>query len=59
MEVDTRASFSIISESTYHKLWPAVQTPPLKETNIRLTTYTGEVVPLIGAIDVKISKKRT
>ena len=54
MEVDTGASFYIISESTYHKLWPAFQTPPLKETNIRLTTYTGEVVPLIGAIDVKV-----
>ena len=41
--------------STYHKLWPTFQTPHLKETNIRLTTYTGEVVPLIGAIDVKVS----
>ena len=52
MEVDTGASFSLISEATYRKLWRSQQAPALKQSSVRLTTYTGEPVPILGAIDV-------
>lgn len=42
MEVDTGASVSVISQGTFHKLWRSEGAPELKETNIRLRTYTGE-----------------
>ncbi|XP_062374782.1 uncharacterized protein K02A2.6-like [Sardina pilchardus] len=54
MEVDTGASVSVISQHSYHNLWRATEAPALKKTNIRLRTYTGECIPLLGAIDVDI-----
>ena len=50
--VDTGPSFSLISEATYRKLWLTQQAPTLKQSSVRLTTYTGEPVPILGAIDV-------
>jgi len=31
MEVDTGASLSVISETTYHNLWPAQNVPTMKK----------------------------
>ena len=49
MEVDTGASVSIMSETLYHKLWPR---RGLKETTIRLQTYSKEPIPVVGATQV-------
>ncbi len=54
VEVDTGASVSVISRGTFHKLCSSGGAPELKETNIRLKTYTGECISLAGAIDVDI-----
>lgn len=54
MEVDTGASASVISQATYLNLWRKEEAPALKEANVRLTTYTGERIPLLGAIEVNV-----
>uniref|UniRef100_A0A8C2FFT4 Gypsy retrotransposon integrase-like protein 1 n=2 Tax=Cyprinus carpio TaxID=7962 RepID=A0A8C2FFT4_CYPCA len=55
MEIDTGASASIISEETYGKLWINDQTPALCESSIKLRTYTGEIIPVMGAVKVNIA----
>ena len=45
MEVDTGAAWSVISKSTYQKIW---HTRPLKPSLINLRTYTGEAVTVFG-----------
>ncbi len=52
MEVDTGAALSIISEHTYRNLWPESTAPRLRSTDTRLCTYTGEEIPVLGAIEV-------
>ncbi|XP_041379565.1 uncharacterized protein LOC121392407 [Gigantopelta aegis] len=44
MEVDTGASVSIISESTYRKYWEKGQAPPIVPSSTNLKTYTLTVV---------------
>lgn len=55
MEIDTGASASIISEETYRKLWTNDQTPTLCESSVKLRTYTGEIIPVVGAVKVNIA----
>jgi hypothetical protein len=54
MEVDTGASVSVISQTTYSRLWGSGKAPALRKTNIRLRQYTGECIPLLGAIEVDV-----
>nr|XP_055046280.1 LOW QUALITY PROTEIN: uncharacterized protein K02A2.6-like [Misgurnus anguillicaudatus] len=55
MEIDTGASASLISEETYEKLWPTAQSPALSKSSIKLRTYTGEIIPVVGAMAVNIA----
>ncbi|XP_017575179.2 uncharacterized protein K02A2.6-like [Pygocentrus nattereri] len=51
MEIDTGATFSIVSENVYkNRLKPL----SLKPANIKLKTYTGEQVPVRGVVDVTV-----
>ncbi|CAI5647636.1 unnamed protein product [Oreochromis niloticus] len=52
MEVDTGASASVISQATYYSLWHSVGAPAHQESEISLRQYTGECIPLLGAIEV-------
>ncbi|CAI5686860.1 unnamed protein product [Oreochromis niloticus] len=52
MEVDTGASASVISQATYYSLWHSGGAPALQATEISLRQYTGECIPLLGAIEV-------
>ena len=54
MELDTGASASIISEETYRTLWKNEQAPPLRKTDTKLRTYTGEALHLKGVITVDV-----
>ena len=49
MEVDTRATLSIISKATYHELWPPPNTPPLQPTTAR------EPITVEGSLDVRVA----
>ena len=55
MEVDTGATFSIMSYSTFRSTWPRDRTEDLKEAKARLRTYTGEKITVKGSLDVKVS----
>ena len=52
MEVDTGASMSLISESTYliMNLWKVP--PKLQPTTIKLQTYSGQQLMILGALEV-------
>ena len=54
MQVDTGASRSIISAQTYYTLWSATKRPPLKPCDVRLRTYSGEALKVLGCIDVAV-----
>ena len=53
MELDTGASVSVISESTYNTVLK--DTIPLESTDIRLRTYMGEELPVLGVATVAVS----
>ena len=57
MELDTGATLSVISEETYHKLFPVETAPALKTSKAQLKTYTGEVIPILGEIEVEVQYK--
>ena len=53
MEVDTGATFSVISEATYNSLWERETAPSLNPTDDpHLKTYTGQAIDVIGQITV-------
>ena len=57
MEVDTGASLSLISKTTYKKLWESDTLPELQQTAVKLRTYTGEEIRVLGCINVKVQSK--
>ena len=57
MEVDTGASVSLISENTYHSTWLAKKRLPLKPSDARLYTYSGELTQVLGTFSVTVCYK--
>ena len=53
LEINTRASASVISESTYRYLWPE-DPPNLLEIQVKLQTYTGGKIKILGSLKVKV-----
>ena len=51
MEIDTGASVSIVSKTTWKSVWKKGEAP-LKVTKKTLKTYTGEPVPVCGKLEV-------
>ena len=54
MEVDTGLSVSLLSESTYRRLWTAATRPPLLPSDARLHTYSGELIKFLGTTSVTV-----
>ena len=54
MEVDTGASASIISYTTYTELWSESQRPRLLQSTRKLRTYTGEELKVQGSLAVDV-----
>lgn len=54
MEIDTGASLSVMSLSTFKKHWPERQ---LLESNVILHTYSGEKLSVEGKVDVEVRYK--
>ena len=52
MEVDTGAAMSLISQETYWQLWEVP--PALKPSTIRLHTYSGQQLVVLGTLKVKV-----
>ena len=54
MELTTGTSVSLISEMTYNKLWTDQELFKLKPLNVRLKTYTGDNIEVLGTIVVTV-----
>ena len=57
MEVDTGASVSLISETSYKGLWTKTHRPRLKPCTRKLHTYTGEGLKVLGSLEVEVAYK--
>ena len=55
MELDTGASLSLISEDSYQKYFSHLQ---LENSNVKLTTYTGDNIAVLGELHVKVQHGR-
>ena len=55
-EVDTGASASVISEQSYCKLWKD-NPHKLMKTHVKLQTYIGEKIMILGTIKVTVEYK--
>ena len=51
MEVDSGASFSLMSEATFRRLWPGRDLHP---SSVRLQTYSKEPITVVGCCNVNI-----
>ena len=51
MEVDTRASVSLMSELTFKRIWPQRSLEP---SQVHLCTYLKEPIPVVGCTQVNI-----
>ncbi|XP_028403427.1 uncharacterized protein K02A2.6-like [Dendronephthya gigantea] len=51
MEVDTGAAVSIMPESVWRKL---SSTKPVRKSNVKLRSYSGHEIPVLGEIDVGV-----
>jgi len=51
MEIDTEAAVSVISLTTYRKLFLNVK---LSRSTLRLRTYTSEPMPVVGEMEVEV-----
>ena len=54
MQLDTGASLSLMSESTFRELWPERNLSP---SQVRLCSYSGESIPVLGSVDVTVTYK--
>ena len=55
MDLDTGASLSVISSSTYNFIARQGMVSPIVKSALRLQTYTGEPIPVLGITAVKVS----
>ena len=53
MEVDKGPLISLISEATFKKTWTD-KTPKLGPTNVTLRSYSGEVIKVLGELNVAV-----
>ena len=53
MELDTGAAYSLISEQTYKATW-SEGAPSLQQSGVKLRTYTGEQVVVVGSVTVTV-----
>ena len=58
MELDTGASVSVVTHSTYQKIKECSHIQPLQPSTVRLKTYTGEAIAVMGQVPVKVSSGR-
>ena len=54
MEFDTGASFSLLNKTTYDRIAQEKPESLLQKSTIRLKTYTGEAVPILGSTKAHI-----
>ena len=56
MELNRDASLFIINKDTYNHI-NTVATPPITKSPVKLKTYMGKSIPIIGSINVSLKYK--
>ena len=56
MEVDTGSSLSLINKSTYDSIASKNHIQPLQKSKVKLKTYTGELVGILGTAKVEVTR---
>ena len=59
MEVDTGSSLSLINKSTYDLIASKSHIQILRKSQVKLKTYTGELVGILGTADVEVTHGET
>ena len=54
MQLDTGASLSLMSDTTFREHWSQ---RTLSSSEVRLFCYSGESIPVLGSVDVKVTYK--
>ena len=54
MEVDTGAAVTVISEATFNQVGGVSSLSQLHPSMVKLRTYTGEEIPVVGELSVKV-----
>ena len=54
MELDTGAALSVISHATYQNIVQKSRIPVLEKSEVKLKTYTGEEVNILGSAKVDV-----
>ena len=52
MELDTGATVSLVSEKTFHQLFPSTTLQP---SSIQLHSYLGESITVVGQVEVEVN----
>ena len=53
MELDTGAAYSLVNEKMFQELWPGTLSP----SQVRLTAYSGDNIPVCGMREVLVKYK--
>ncbi|KAI7797170.1 hypothetical protein IRJ41_014565, partial [Triplophysa rosa] len=53
-EIDTGSSVSLMTEEKFKVIWKDTVSPKVKTTKVKLKTYTGEPLEVIGVADVQV-----
>ena len=50
MQIATGTAVSIMSEVTYKQLWSQENSPPIEATNMKRSTYSGDMLETVGTV---------
>ena len=59
LEIDTGCGVTIVSKKQYMQLWKKTEMSELKPCSIKLKTYTGERLGVLGMANVRVQTDRT
>lgn len=57
-EIDTGCSVSLMNEGMFMDIWKDSEAPKIRPSKIKLKTYTGEPVEIVGVADVHVKYKQ-
>ena len=58
LKIDTGAAVTVVNEPTYNR-WHASYNTPLRPTSTKLKSYTGDLIPVLGTVQVCVDYNDT
>lgn len=56
LEIDTGCSLTLMNENQFKSLWSETERPKVKPIRIKVETYTGDPVGVVGVAKVQVAK---